>query len=233
MTAAIPAGARATAVPDVLFTDALPLLADDALAVGAALYAVKLVQAKRGTPRYITEPELRADTAFARYAAAAGRAPSQLADALVRVVDAGVLITLDVAGDDGPLRLYFLNTTADRRGREIARREGAPAARIAEGEQPAVRSSVFSLYESLIGTVSPLIADELAEAERLYPAEWLGDAFREAAAHNARNWRYISRILERWAREGRADAKAQRNTAGEGRYFRGKYGRILRRRLDR
>ncbi len=102
-------------------------------------------------------------------------------------------------------------------------------------EMPAAtpaRSSVFALYESLVGTISPLIADELAEAERLYPAEWLEAAFREAAAQNARSWRYVSRILERWAVEGPDHAKTERDPAAEERYFRGKYGRILRQRLQ-
>jgi DnaD/phage-associated family protein len=93
-----------------------------------------------------------------------------------------------------------------------------------------VRSSIFALYESLIGTMSPLIADELAEAERLYPAEWLEAAFREAAAQNARSWRYVSRILERWAIEGPDHATTERSAADD-RYFRGKYGQILKQRL--
>ena len=90
---------------------------------------------------------------------------------------------------------------------------------------------IFALYESLIGTLSPLIADELTEAERLYPAEWLEAAFREAAAQNARSWRYVTRILERWAIEGRDNAATERDPAGDERYFSGKYGRILKQRL--
>ena len=93
------------------------------------------------------------------------------------------------------------------------------------------RSGIFSLYESLVGTLSPLIADELTEAERLYPAEWLEAAFREAAAQNARSWRYVSRILERWAIEGPNHATTERSSDTDDRYFRGKYGRILKERL--
>ena len=93
---------------------------------------------------------------------------------------------------------------------------------------------IFALYESLVGTLAPLIADELTEAERLYPAEWLEAAFREAAAQNARSWRYVSRILERWAIEGRDHATTERRSCRRtSRYFRGKYGRILKQRLKR
>jgi DnaD/phage-associated family protein len=90
---------------------------------------------------------------------------------------------------------------------------------------------VYALYESLIGSVSPLVADELAEAERLYPAEWLEAAFREAAAQNARSWRYVSRILERWAAEGPDNAKVEPDPASGDRYLEGRFGRILKRRL--
>jgi hypothetical protein len=65
----------------------------------------------------------------------------------------------------------------------------------------------------------------------LYPAEWLEAAFREAAAQNARSWRYVSRILERWAIEGRSHAKVRGDTSADERYFRGKYGQVLRKRL--
>ena len=102
---------------------------------------------------------------------------------------------------------------------------------VRDATAPARRTTIFALYESHIGTISPMIADELTEAERLYPAEWLEAAFREAAAQNARSWRYISRILERWAREGPDHATTERGAADD-RYFRGKYGRILKQRLQ-
>ena len=89
-----------------------------------------------------------------------------------------------------------------------------------------------AITRDLLGGISPLVADELAEVERQYPPEWLEAAFREAAAQNARSWRYVSRILERWAVEGPDYAKTARDPAeGGDRYFSGKYGRILKQRL--
>jgi DnaD/phage-associated family protein len=65
-------------------------------------------------------------------------------------------------------------------------------------------SSVFALYEQNIRLFrTPLIAEELAEAEKHYPAEWIADAFREAVSLNRPNWRYIESILRRWEAEGR------------------------------
>jgi DnaD/phage-associated family protein len=68
--------------------------------------------------------------------------------------------------------------------------------------------SIYALYEENIGQLTPLVADELKEAEELYPQEWLRPAFETAAALNKRSWRYVARILERWAVEGPDYAQA-------------------------
>ncbi len=227
-----PSRAEATAVPKVLFTDILPLLADDPAALGVALFAFKALQSKRGTPRYVTADELAADPSLARYLDRAG-AEGGVERGLGRAAELGVLLSLTVEADGRRIELYFLNAPADRRGMETVRRGGIDVGRVIElPAAVAERSGVFALYEALVGTISPLVADELAEAERLYPAEWLEAAFHEAAAQNARSWRYVSRILERWAVEGPDHAKTERDPAGDERYFRGKYGRILRQRLQ-
>ena len=57
-----------------------------------------------------------------------------------------------------------------------------------------------------------MVAEELREAERTYPPNWIEDAFREAVELNKRNWRYIRRILERWAAEGKDDGVDWRDT---------------------
>ena len=232
--AGFPSRAQATAIPNVFFSDVLPALAGDPAAVGVALYAFDALLRKRGFPRYLTVAELEAEPALARFLRNAGAIPGEesarpaIERGLATCVRAGVLLALE--RDDAGL--YFLNTPTDRRGMAALRAEGATAPRIvpfpASGGS---RSAIFALYEQEIGTLTPQIIEQLAEAERLYPAEWLPRAFAEAAAHNARAWRYVERILERWATEGpdpRAAAGDQ-PPSGE-RYFRGKYGRILRQR---
>lgn len=77
--------------------------------------------------------------------------------------------------------------------------------------------------------LSPIIAEELKEAEKIYPASWIDDAFKEAVHLNKRNWRYISRILERWATEGRSNGKPGRYSKAESdpeEYYR-RYGHLL------
>ena len=227
---------QSTAIPNTFFVDVLPALVNDPLALVVALYSFRAVQAKRGSPRFITAPELVADASLVACVRALGadEPETSIDRGLAHVAGAGVLLALEVEREGHRELLYFLNAPSDRRGMEAVRTGttefGPVAARPAATGAP---PSVFSLYESLAGTLGPGIAEELMEAERLYPAEWLESAFREAAAQNARSWRYVSRILERWASEGRDGATTERDSAGDERYFRGKYGRILRRQLER
>lgn len=65
------------------------------------------------------------------------------------------------------------------------------------------RPNIFVLYEQNIGLLTPLIAEELKDAARQYPMEWVEAAFREAVHHNKRKWSYIRAILRRWETEGR------------------------------
>ena len=69
------------------------------------------------------------------------------------------------------------------------------------------RLTIFELYEQNIGLLQPMLAEELKEAERTYPEAWIRDAFRIAVEQNARRWRYIASILERWARDGKDDGE--------------------------
>jgi DnaD/phage-associated family protein len=230
--AGFPSRAQSTALPDVFFSDVLPLLADEVVAIGVALHAFKMLQTKRGSPRFVTLAELAGEPSLVGFVSAAGASSSDVERCLARVVDARMLLALEVEQDGHRQQLYFLNAPADRRGMESVRTGTVDLGRVVAPEQAqAAPPGVFALYEALVGTLGPGIAEELAEAERLYPADWLAEAFREAAAQNARSWRYVQRILERWASEGRTDAKTERDPAGDERYFRGKYGRILKQRL--
>jgi DnaD/phage-associated family protein len=228
-----PSRPQSTAIPNVFFSDLLPLLTE-ATALGVVLYAFNVLARKKGFPRYVTGEEIAAEPSASKFLGAAGSIDvgTAVTSGLARGVDLGILLPLLVKSGTDEMQLYFLNAPADRRGMDAIRagtidigRTVVPAAYAVE------RSSVFALYESLVGTLSPLIIEELSEAERLYPADWLEAAFREAAAQNARSWRYVSRILERWAIEGPDHAKAERDPATDEHYFRGKYGRILRERL--
>jgi DnaD/phage-associated family protein len=72
---------------------------------------------------------------------------------------------------------------------------------------PDDRPNIFVLYEENIGMLSPILAEELKEAEELYPGGWLESAFHIAVTENKRSWRYIAGILRRWAAEGKDEGK--------------------------
>ena len=91
--------------------------------------------------------------------------------------------------------------------------------------------NIFVLYEQNIGMITPMIAEELQEAEKLYPPGWIEEAFKEAVTLNKRSWRYIARILERWASEGKNSGEYKRDVKKDGpdKYVKGKYGHLVQR----
>jgi DNA replication protein len=109
---------------------------------------------------------------------------------------------------------YFLNSAKGRAALRVIAKgdwrftDGAEL-QIMLGDEP---PNIFELYEEHIGVLTPMIADALREAEDTYPSSWIEDAFRIAVENNARNWRYISAILNRWQVEGRDEREDRRDT---------------------
>jgi DNA replication protein len=64
------------------------------------------------------------------------------------------------------------------------------------------RPNIFVLYERHLGPLTPLVAEQLREAEQQYPREWIEGAMEQAAGYNRRTWRYVESILARWEEEG-------------------------------
>jgi len=90
---------------------------------------------------------------------------------------------------------------------------------------------VTDVEASVKWAVALLYQGRLKEAEKLYPAPWIEEAFREAVSLNKRNWRYIARILERWSLEGKGSGESGRDSKkerGPSRYLRGRYGHLVR-----
>jgi len=91
--------------------------------------------------------------------------------------------------------------------------------------------NIFSLYEQNIGIITPMMAEELKEAKKLYPPQWIEEAFKEAVTLNKRSWKYIARILERWASEGKDDGEYRRDIKknSSDKYVKGRYGHLVQR----
>jgi len=73
-----------------------------------------------------------------------------------------------------------------------------------------------------------MIAEELRDALNTYPEDWIRDGIKEAVISNKRNWRYISRILERWTTEGKKNGTYKRDSEKQpGKYLSGPYGHLI------
>jgi DnaD/phage-associated family protein len=226
-----PLKSKFTPIPNIFFSEVLPQI-DDLAELKVTLHIFWVLYQKRGYPRFITYGELLGDPALMRGIEGQGSAPELLRQGLNRAVSRGTLLHLTLERDGEVRDLYFVNTDADRRAVEKIKSGELKLGELVKAEPYQIspeQPNIFTLYEKNIGMVTPIIAEELKEAEKLYPASWLQDAFKEAADLNKRSWRYISRILERWAAEGKHDGEPGRYSKAESNpeeYFR-RYGHLL------
>ena len=209
-----PRQVRSIPVPSPLFGPLLEQI-DDLAELKCTLRIIWLLHQKKGYPRFVTLKELLADRTLIKALASDG-APDhqQMKQAAERAVTRGTLITATVKrnGTEWNEKLYMLNTESDRNA--LSRMsDGTTTIGHMPNAEPwdgaIERLNIFALYEDNIGMLSPMLADELREAEQLYPANWIEEAFREAVSQNKRSWRYIQRILERWERDGRSDGRPE------------------------
>lgn len=199
-----------TALPDLFFSELLPLV-DNLAELKVTLHIFWLLYHKQGAPRYVALQELQGDGTLLRGLQGLAASPMDaLRDGLQRSVARGTLLHLHGTGDEQ--HFYFVNSAQGRRALEQAQTGELSLAEgvvRAEPVAPAERPNIFVLYEQNVGLLQPIIAEELQEAERTYPQEWIEEAFRVAVENNVRNWKYIRRILERWAAEGKDDGKGK------------------------
>ena len=189
-------------LPDSFFTQAVPKIQDLA-ELKIVLYVAYLTLRKQERPYFVTYKELLSHELMAKMG------EETLRQALNSAVEHDTLLhsTLNIKGvlED----VYSLAN--DSR------------------QPPAV--NIFTLYEQNIGIITPMIAEELKEADKLYPPQWIEDAFKEAVTLNKRSWKYIARILERWASEGKDSGEYRRDVKKDGpdKYVKGRYGHLVKR----
>lgn len=213
-------GAHATVIPNAFFTEVLPAI-DDPVELLVSTYAFYALSRRRAGERWLTAAGLTAEMPLRRALRGLGR--TDAGDAVVAALDAAAARGTLVRDGSVPAR-YAINSPAGRRILAIPAAVETDPIRERDLEPP----NIYTLYEEAIGTVSPLIADELRAAEEEYPPAWIEAAFREAAAQNRRSWRYVGRILERWRDEGRYDATVGRDP-GAARDLAGRYRGLIRR----
>ena len=224
-----PTSARATPVPNLFFSRLLPRIerAEEMLVTLYFFYASAIGGCRRA-PAFLTRRELAADATLARALAnLCGDDGEALDRGLALALERGSLLRVEARGDGRSEELYLLATPHNRLATQRLAGADLPLEEPLPPAAPAELPNIFALYEENIGAITPLIADDLKDAEERYPPQWIGAAFREAVSLNKRNWRYIHSILKRWEAEGPDYEEAGRDPEAdwlERRYARGKRG---------
>ena len=211
------------ALPRPFLSQVMPLI-DNLDELKVILEFFNLLYQKKGYPLYVAATEITSKTS-------SNLNEELIMQSLERAVNHGIIISLKY---DEHETLYFLNDEQNRLLIARIKRGELELPGISAQRASMVKSrdlpNVFNIYEQNIGLITPIIADELKEALRLYPEIWLKEAIGEAVRLNKRNWHYINKILDNWATQGRNDGTYQRDTTKSAdKYVKGKYGRFVQR----
>jgi len=232
--AGFPAKMQFTPLPNLFFSSLLPQISD-VIELKTTLHIFQALYHKRGYPRFITYRELLSNTGLMSSLREAVKPPDEaLRQALEMATKRGTILHLVLDRDGVPEDVYFLNSESDRQVVAKIQNGELILSGLKAGGQTDMETEelpdIFTLYEQNIGMLTPLIAEELREAEKLYPETWIRDAIKEAVTHNKRKWSYISAILERWSAEGRSNGTYRRDSKTDpDKYIKGKYGHMVRR----
>jgi DNA replication protein len=223
-----------TPVPSPFFTELLPDI-DQLGELKLTLYIFWRLDRMEGAFRYLRRLDLLSDARFVEgMGETTEAAQSAIDSALELALKRGTLLQASLDFENGPQEIYFLNSP---KGRAALRAIQSGNWRLTgENQQlaPAVTEppNIFRLYEENIGPLTPLIADELTEAEQSYQPAWIEEAIRLAVENNKRNLRYIFAILERWRREGKHGQKEKPQDRPDSpeagrKYIEGKYSEFV------
>ncbi len=206
---------------------------NDLAELKVTLHLFWMLYQRRGYPRLATFRELLADETLMRGIKEA----EALRRALEQATRRGSILHLTMEREGEQEDIYLLNTDSSRRVAAKIQSGELSLGGLSIREVPYVekeeRADIFTLYEQNIGLLTPMIAEELKEAEKTYPASWIESAFKEAVvSSNKGSWKYIARILERWLAEGKNNGKPggySKKKPERDKYIKGRYGHLVRR----
>ena len=229
-----PAKMQFTPLPNLLFSTLLPQISDIA-ELKTTLHIFWVLYHKRGYPRFITYRELLGNKSLMSSFKGATRPPDKvLRHALEMATKRGTILHMVLDRGGTPEDIYMLNSESDRQIMAKIQNGELSLSGLKAKEQTYIETEeqpdIFTLYEQNIGMLTPMVADELRDAERLYPETWIRDAIKEAVNQNKRKWSYISAILEHWSVEGKGNGTYKRDSTketGPDKYFKGKYGHMV------
>ena len=208
-------GAPMTVLPQALLRDLAPAMSDPAELI-VTLYAMELIGGQRRFPRRVPAADLREQRPLIE--ALAGMCVDRevdeaYEDGLSAALRRGSMLLGRMQSEGRWIDWLALNDADGRRALESA---SMPATSARVTGRDSTYSSAPEIWQSAFGTPMPsILTEELKAAEARYGADWLHDAFVEAAANNARSWRYARAILERWETEGRDGGDATAWTSAD------------------
>ncbi len=212
-----------------VIAELLPMI-DDLAELKVTLYFMWAIQQRDGRFRYLRRRDFLNDPNFMAGLAGMDFEPGATLDAaLERACARGTLLSAEVTLGGEPEHLYFINTELGREALEQVQHSGwLPSFTDEPIEILPDRPNIYRLYEDNIGPLTPLIADALKDAEKEFPVSWIEEAIRIAVESNARSWRFIQVVLDRWQREGRKHETSERPAEQDGRrYISGKYADLI------
>ncbi|RRR67579.1 MAG: DnaD domain protein [Candidatus Viridilinea halotolerans] len=219
-------------LPPELFSEVIPNITLPS-ELKVTLHIFYRLSRQRVAPRRLSWDDLAQDRTLRRSLRSISKLrpfEDLLAEGLEAAVRRRTLLHLAVPADGRVNNWYLVNTTANR---IWAERIAAAQAALTPASEVAERPSLIGIYEQNIGLVTPMLLDELREAEERYPRAWIEEAMREAVRANARSWRYVRKVLERWAVNGRNDAPDQaKRPIDIDKYTSGQFGGLFRRGSD-
>jgi DnaD/phage-associated family protein len=226
-----PGKPRVISLPATFVTDLLPLI-DDLAELKVTLFCFWAIQQREGRFRYLRHGDFASSAGLMQgLAICTPNIPPEetLEIALNHACERGGLLCAEVNLDNHTERLYFINAEPGRvaveqikQGRWQPGENGNPVEIMPE------RPNIYQLYEANIGPLTPMIAESLKDAERDYPTGWIEEGIRIAVESNARSWRFVQAVLERWRKEGKPNEIAEGHAERDGRrYISGKYADFI------
>jgi DnaD/phage-associated family protein len=193
-----------------------------------SLHLYGLITAQTTRPRRVSWDTLLFDTVLQQsllVVASSSAYSDVLSEGLAAAVQRGSFLhTVRLDQHGRAVNWYVVDTVENRRWADV--QTDSVTAPVGE---PA--PDVLRLYEQHIGVVTPMLLAELRAAARLYPSHWFAEAMREAVVANVRSWRYVHKILQKWAKDGR-DSHLREPALSADHYTEGAYGDLFRRGSD-
>ena len=214
---------RYTPIPNLVFGKLL----DEVEEINDLKFILRIIwminQVKR-VPKYITIEEITGDKLVNTIISQTGAEPHTVCLSMLNKPQfLNLFVCHEINIDQSSSIVIALNTTRNiTMLNKIKNLDKSESVLQPNGDSPKESPNIFKLYEDNIGTLNPIIADELKIAETTYPHPWITSAFKESVLRNKRSWNYIKTILENWYREGKNDGRIGENSkkSGYNQYFR-------------